>query len=52
MGPANKNPDILTLFHFQKLAKINFGNPAVIKADFDIIYKNALRRGQQEQNSP
>ncbi len=24
----------------------------MIKADFDILYKNALRRSQAEQNSP
>jgi hypothetical protein len=44
IGGSSKNPDVITLFQFQKLSKINFGNPSVIKADFDILYKNALRR--------
>jgi hypothetical protein len=44
----------LTLGQFQKLGKVPFQNPNVIKADFDILFKNALRRGQamNEQNSP
>ena len=34
----------MQLFQFQKLGKVPFGNPNVIKADYDILYKNALRR--------
>lgn len=36
----------MTLYQFQKLSRVPFGNPSVIKADFDILYKNAIRRNQ------
>jgi len=36
------------------LGKVPWGNPNVIKADFDILFKNALRRASvmSEQGSP
>ena len=41
---GGKNTEVLTLYQFQKLSKVPFGNPNVIKADNDILYKNAIRR--------
>ena len=52
---GGRNPEVLTLGQFQKLAKVPWGgNPNVIKADFDILFKNALRRASvmSEQASP
>lgn len=44
---GTKNTEVLTLYQFQKLSKVPFGNPMVIKADYDILYKNAIRRAGQ-----
>ena len=54
LNSGTRNPEVLTLGQFQKLGKVPWGNPNVIKADFDILFKNALRRASfmSEQGSP
>ncbi len=42
----SRNIEFITLSQFKKLANVPFGNSNVIKADFDILFKNALRRNQ------
>ena len=41
--------DQISMHQFRELARGSYGNPNVIKADFDILYKNALRRAGPEQ---
>lgn len=55
VGSASRKTEVLTLYQFQKLSKVQYGNTTnVIKADFDILYKNAIRRSQafNENSSP
>ena len=39
----------MSMHQFRELGRASYGNPSVIKADFDILYKNALRRAGPDQ---